>query len=86
MDINYLRGNNYGLIWLKENLLGSILKCHVSIDRKVTDSMSVSTEKAVYKSTCKSANLHHLELRNSYEKSDFQTILNAGTPLTKVTE
>ena len=52
-----LRGNNYGLIWQEENLLGSILKCHVSIDRKMMDFMSVSTEKTVYKSTCKSANL-----------------------------
>ena len=46
-----LRGNNYGLIWLEENLLGSILKCHVSIGREMADIMSVSTEKTVYKST-----------------------------------
>ena len=62
-----LRGNNYGIIWLEENLLGSILKCHVCIDRKMADFMSVSTEKTVYKSTFKSANVQwrsdHLELQ-----------------------
>ena len=67
-----LRGNNCGLIWLKENLSGSILKCHVSIGRKMADFMSVSTEKTVYKSTCKSTNLQwpsdHHELQISLKK------------------
>ena len=65
-------GNNYGLIWLEENLLGNILKCHVSIDRKMADIMSVSTEKTVYKNTCKPAIF-----------SDIRIILNLETLLEK---
>ena len=51
--------------------------------------MSVSTEKTVYKSTCKTENLQlpsdNLELRNSSMNSDRQTILNLETLLRKVT-
>ena len=83
-----LRGNNYGLIWLEKNFLGGIFKCHVSIDRKMADFMLVSTEKTVYKSTCKSATLQlpsdHLELRNSSKNSDPRTIYRIATLLRKV--
>ena len=82
-----LHRNNCGLIWLEEKLLGSTLKYHISIDRKMADIMSLSIDKTVYKSTCKSANLQwpsdHLEPRDSPKKSDPRTIFNFGSLIRK---
>ena len=57
------------LLWIQ---IKKSVGIFVSIDRKMTDFMSVSTEKRVYKSTCESANLQwpsdHLELQISLRK------------------
>ena len=94
MDTNEIKcwnlgGKNYGLIWLEENLLGSILKFHVSIDREMAYFMSVSTEKQSIKAP---ANPQIFSDRQTIFRiasllrkvtSDFQTIFNPGILLEK---